>query len=103
MGRRNLPVKRFVVAEDSMVPSLRAGDGVLAVRSHRARRGQIRCFEHPQRPGFWLIKRVGDIRGLVFEAVSDNPGAGAVDSRRFGFVPIAGSYRMIVRIPIRDR
>ena len=82
-----------------MQPTLRPGDGIVGVRSIRVRRGQIRCFEHPDRPGFWLVKRVGDIRGDTFEAISDNPAAGAVDSRQFGFVPIRGSYRMLVRVP----
>ena len=82
-----------------MLPTLRPGDGLVAVRSRRQRRGQIRCFEHPDRPGFWLVKRVGKVRGDTFEAVCDNHGTGTVDSRRFGFVPAAGTYRMIVRVP----
>ncbi|MDW3212982.1 MAG: S26 family signal peptidase [Ilumatobacteraceae bacterium] len=92
-------MKRFVVAEASMQPTLRPGDGIIAIRSGRARRGEIRCFEHPTRPGFWLIKRVGDVREDRFEALSDNPDVDAVDSRRFGFVPIRGSYRMLLRVP----
>ena len=82
-----------------MLPTLKPGDGLLGVRTRRIRRGQVRVFEHPERPGFWLVKRVGDVRGEHFEAVSDNPDAGAVDSRRFGDVPIAGSYRLVVRFP----
>jgi phage repressor protein C with HTH and peptisase S24 domain len=92
-------VRRFVVAEDSMLPTLRPGDGLLAVRCRRIRRGQLRVFEHPGRAGFWLVKRVGDVRGERFQALSDNPSAAAVDSRRFGDVPIAESYRVIVRVP----
>jgi hypothetical protein len=94
-------VKRFVVAEDSMRPRLEPGDGLIGVRSGRARIGQIRCFEHPDRPGFWLVKRVGQVRGDRFSAVSDNPGVDAVDSRRFGDVPTASSYRMVFRVPRR--
>lgn len=82
-----------------MQPTLQPGDGIIAIRSQRVRRGEIRCFEHPDRPGFWLVKRVGDIRGDTFEARSDNADAAAVDSRRFGFVPVRGSYRMLVRFP----
>ncbi len=82
-----------------MLPTLRPGDGLIGLRTDRVRRGQIRIFEHPQQPDFWLVKRVGHVRGHRFEALSDNPGAGAVDSRRFGDVPIAGSYRMVLRIP----
>ena len=81
--------------------ALQPGDGLIAVRSNRVRRGQIRCFQHPHRPGFWLVKRVGHIRGDTFEAVSDNRHAASVDSRRFGFVPIDGSFRMVARVPTR--
>jgi hypothetical protein len=90
-----------VVAEDSMRPALEPGDGLIAVRSRRLRRGEIRCFEHPERPGLWLVKRVGDVHGETFEARSDNPAALAVDSRRFGPVAIDRSYRMVVRVPRR--
>jgi hypothetical protein len=95
------PLRRFVVAEASMLPSLRPGDGLIARRSRHVRRGQIRVFEHPERPEFWLVKRVGHVRADRFEAVSDNPAAGAVDSRSFGDVPIDGSYRLVLRIPAR--
>jgi len=94
-------LKRFVIAETSMLPTLEPGDGVIGVRSRRIRRGQIRCFEHPERPGFWLIKRVGDVRGDRFVALSDSGGDGVVDSGRFGPVPIDGSFLVIVRIPRR--
>jgi signal peptidase I len=84
-----------------MRPTLKPGDGVLAVRSRRIRRDQVRVFEHPFRPGFWLIKRVGHVRGDRFEAVSDNLTPGTVDSRSFGDVPVDGSYRVLLRIPGR--
>ena len=84
-----------------MLPSLRPGDGLIALRSRHVRRGQIRVFEHPDRPGFWLVKRVGHVRGERFEAISDNPDASAVDSRAFGDVPIEGSYRVVLRVPAR--
>lgn len=91
------PIKRFVVSETSMLPGLRPGDGLLAVRSRRLRRGQIRCFEHPHRPGFWLVKRVGDVHADTFEALSDRDGPDVVDSRRFGPVAVDDSYRMVLR------
>ncbi len=84
-----------------MLPILHPGDGLLTIRSSRLRRGQIRCFEHPQRPGFWLVKRVGDVRADTFEARSDNDAPGVTDSRRFGFVQAAGTYRLIARVPRR--
>lgn len=93
-------IRRFVVAEESMLPTLRPGDALVAMRTMRIRRGEIRVFEHPTRPDFWLVKRVGHVRGERFEALSDHRVAGAVDSRQFGDVPIAGSYRVILRVPM---
>lgn len=81
-----------------MRPALRPGDALVAVRSAKLRRGQIRCFEHPDRPGFWLVKRVGDIQADTFTARSDNDVTGVVDSRRLGPIPIDGSYRLIVNL-----
>lgn len=73
------------------------------MRSDTIRRGQIRIFEHPQRPGFWLVKRVGHVRGDRFEARSDNEIAGVVDSRAFGDVAIDGSYRYLFRVRNTNR
>lgn len=94
------PLRRFVVVEDSMRPALRPGDGLLAVRGGRPATGQVRVFPDPTAPSRWLVKRVGAVlgagRSATFEACSDNPGApGVVDSRRFGPVPAAGSYRVV--------
>ena len=99
-GLRSWPLRRFTVVEDSMLPTLRPGDGLLAVRGGRVRMGQLRVFPDPTWPSRWLIKRVGEVRGsgraATFEACSDNPRApGVVDSRRFGWVPVAGSYRVV--------
>ncbi len=83
-----------------MRPALRPGDGIVAIRSQRVRRGEVRVFEHPDRPGFWLVKRVGDIHRDGFEATSDNGALeGVRDSRHFGPVPVAGSFRMVLRVP----
>jgi hypothetical protein len=90
-----------------MRPSLSPGDGLLALRSGRARRGQLRVFPDPTRPTRWLVKRVGEVRGAgrnaTFDARSDNPGApGVVDSRRFGWVPVTGSYLVVWTVPKRS-
>ncbi|WP_322790624.1 S26 family signal peptidase [Mycolicibacterium anyangense] len=93
------PVRRFVVVEDSMRPTLNPGDGLLALRGSRARVGQIRVFPDPTKPSRWLVKRVAAVRGDRFEAASDNPQApGVVDSRQFGWVPVQGSYRVVWRV-----
>ena len=81
-----------------MLPTLQPGDGLVAIRSTTLRRGQIRCFEHPHRPEFWVVKRVGAVRGTTFEACSDSQAPGATDSRRFGYVPAEGSYRLLFRV-----
>lgn len=86
-----------------MLPTLAPGDGLIAYRSRRVRRGELRVFEHPRRPGLWLVKRVGHIRSGRFEALSDNPLADVVDSRSFGDVPVEGSYRVVLRVRDRGR
>jgi hypothetical protein len=83
-----------------MRPALSKGDGLLALRGGALRRGQLRVFPDPTLPSRWLVKRVGSVRGTgrnaTFEARSDNPQAlGVVDSRHFGWVPAAGSYRVV--------
>ena len=83
-----------------MRPTLRPGDGLLALRGGDPRPGQLRVFRDPTLFSRWLVKRVGDVRGAgrsaTFEARSDNPDApGVVDSRQFGWVPAAGSYRVV--------
>lgn len=81
-----------------MRPALMPGDGLVAIRSARLRRGQVRCFEHPGRAGFWLVKRVGDVDGTSFVALSDHDAPGVVDSRRFGSVDAGSSWLAVVRV-----
>lgn len=89
-----------------MRPTLNPGDGLLALSGGVPRRGQLRVFPDPTLPSRWLVKRVGDARGrgrsATFEARSDNPRApGVVDSRHFGWVPAAGSYRVLWTVRAR--
>lgn len=83
-----------------MLPTLKSGDGLLALRGGIPRTGQLRVFPDPWSPSRWLVKRVGQVQSdggeVTFEALSDNPrAAGVVDSREFGWVPAQGSYRVI--------
>jgi Signal peptidase, peptidase S26 len=95
-------VRRFVVTDRSMEPTLRSGQGLIGWRSNRARVGQLRCFEHPQRPGFWMVKRVAGLPDETSMIVrSDNRTAPTVDSGQFGPVSVAGSSRVIARVPLR--
>ena len=87
------PVFRVEVAEHSMLPALRPGDWLLALRTRRIRPGQVVLAWHPARADFLLVKRAvrrvegdGEISGGWW-LESDNPAAGAVDSTRFGPVP----------------
>jgi len=99
---RNVTPRRFVVADRSMEPALVDGQGLLAVRSGEARSGQLRCLEHPGEPGFWLVKRVDEVRSDGTMTVrSDNESVTTTDSRTFGAVPVDGSFRVVVRIPRR--
>jgi nickel-type superoxide dismutase maturation protease len=89
------PLWRVAVAERSMEPALRPGDWLLAWRGVRALRikpGQIVIARHPGDPGMLLIKRAARRMPGGWWLESDNPGAGAVDSRSFGPVP-AGLIR----------
>ena len=85
-----------------MEPALVDGQGLVAVPTRSAAVGQLRCVEHPGRPGFWLVKRVSEVHtdGTI-SVLSDNHEVTMADSRSFGPVPIAGSYRVVLRIPRR--
>jgi nickel-type superoxide dismutase maturation protease len=75
-----------------MEPTLRPGDWLLVWRSLRAgqllaiRPGQLVIARHPGRPELLLVKRAVRRDAVGWWLESDNPGAGAVDSRQFGAV-----------------
>ncbi|HEX6934262.1 MAG TPA: S24 family peptidase [Streptosporangiaceae bacterium] len=87
------PLWRIAVAERSMAPALLPGDWLLAWRGtgHRravaVRPGQLVIARHPGLPGMLLVKRAGWREAGGWWLTSDNPGAGGVDSFRFGPVP----------------
>jgi hypothetical protein len=85
-----------------MEPTLVDGQGLIAVRSGSARVGQLRCLEHPDRPNFWLVKRVAEVHDDgTMSVLSDNRESTLADSRSFGPVPVAGTYRVVLRVPRR--
>jgi nickel-type superoxide dismutase maturation protease len=92
-GGMRWPLWRVAVAERSMEPSLLPGDWLLVRRSIRPGRAprirprQLVIAQHPGRPELLLVKRVARPEGTGWWLESDNPGAGAVDSRSFGPVP----------------
>jgi nickel-type superoxide dismutase maturation protease len=98
------PLWRVAVAERSMEPSLRPGDWLMVRRTItrgrplRVRPGQVVVARHPERPDLLIVKRAARREHGGWWLASDNPAAGAVDSRAFGVVPpslIEG--RMVVR------
>lgn len=108
-------IKRFVVAEESMAPALRPGDGLLAVPLWRPRVGQVVVAPHPSRDSMWLVKRIAAVgpSDLAVEGTAWTLGVGEVfllsddtrvtraDSRTFGPVEVAGAYRVVLRVPAR--
>ena len=85
------PLWRVAVAERSMEPALRPGDWLLAwrgLRGLRIRPDQIVIARHPRDHGMLLVKRAARQLPEGWWLESDNPGAGAVDSRSFGPVPV---------------
>ncbi|HUL26549.1 MAG TPA: nickel-type superoxide dismutase maturation protease [Streptosporangiaceae bacterium] len=92
-GCMRWPIWRVAVAERSMQPALDPGDWLLVRRAIRPghvlrlRPGQVVVARHPGRPDLLLVKRAARQEGGGWWLASDNPGAGAVDSRAFGPVP----------------
>ncbi len=86
-----------------MRPTLEPGDGLVALRGGRPREGELRVFPDPRSSSRYLVKRVGAVRrsasGTTFEALSDNAGVpGVTDSREFGWVSAAESYRVVWKV-----
>ena len=81
------PILRVKVAERSMEPALRPGDWLLVRRTRRIRPGQVVLARHPERPEMLIVKRAARRDGGGWWLESDNPEAGAVDSKAFGAVP----------------
>ena len=74
-----------------MEPVLRPGDWLLVWRGNRRpvtiKPGQIVIARQPDRPDVLLVKRAAWLEAGGWWLNSDNPGAGAIDSFRFGPVP----------------
>ena len=87
------PIWWAKVAERSMQPALDPGDRILVRRTIRpgralrVRAGQVVVARNPRRPEQLLVKRALWAEDGGWWLSSDNPGADAVDSFRFGPVP----------------
>lgn len=78
-----------------MTPTLQPGEEVVAVDTRPARPGELVVFEHPDRPQFWLIKRLADESGWIS---SDNEELSDTDSRTLGRVPVEQLMPVIDRL-----
>jgi nickel-type superoxide dismutase maturation protease len=77
------PFHLYRVSGDSMLPTYKPGDTLLALRWFRPRAGQVVVAFHGGLP---LIKRVATIDATGVTLLGDNP-AQSIDSRHFGPVP----------------
>ncbi len=69
-------LRRYEIAEGSMSPALEPGDYVVAVRRpRRVRPGDVVIFDHPERKGFTLVKRVAAASGAAISVRGDNRAA----------------------------
>ena len=90
-----MAMKRFRVAGHSMTPTLQPDQEVVAVNTRGAEPGNLVVFEHPGRPGFWMIKRLADQTGWV---VSDNDEHDHTDSRTLGPIPLESMLTVVERL-----
>lgn len=85
-----LPILKFTVQEESMLPTLKPGDNVLVWRFGRTKPGDIVVANILNPEGLsamgLVIKRVEKIEGDQYFLVGDNPEK-STDSRQFGWVP----------------
>lgn len=81
-----------------MAPTLIEGDWALAFTPRRFSSGDVVIVEHPERPGFEMVKRVAKVtdRGQYW-VEGDSPGA-STDSRTFGAVSGAALKAKVVAV-----
>jgi nickel-type superoxide dismutase maturation protease len=87
------------IAEHSMRPTLHDGDWVVIRRRPGSIRvGDVVILDHPDRPGFELVKRVASVITDGLMVLGDDQGAGSIDSATFGGVPIGSvTGRVLLR------
>ena len=75
-----LPIQRFTVYENSMLPTLAPGDDVLVFHWLRGGIGDIIVAQYQNKI---IIKRINSIENGQDFLIGDNPNE-SIDSRRFG-------------------
>ena len=97
-----MTIRRFRVAEESMLPALRPGEEIVATDSRRPVPGEIVVLPHPSRDGFWLVKRMVEPNASIPDGMawvlSDNHEATRADSRSFGPIPIGNLLPRVERL-----
>ncbi|MFP3880692.1 MAG: S26 family signal peptidase [Actinomycetota bacterium] len=90
-----MAMKRYRVAGHSMTPTLQPGQEVVAVDTRLPEPGNLVVFEHPDRTGFWLIKRLADRSGWI---TSDNEELSDTDSRTLGRLPLESLWTVVDKL-----
>ena len=97
-----MSMKRFRVAEDSMLPTLRPGDEFLATSTVTPELGDIISFPHPARDDFWLVKRVAEPPEPIDEGhvwvLSDNHEMTHADSRTLGQIDVTTAMTAVTHL-----
>lgn len=95
-------MKRFRVAENSMLPSLEPGEELVATDSREPAIDDLVVFPHPARRDFWLVKRRVDPPHALADdeawVLSDNPSVTRADSRTLGPVPVSSMLTVVSRL-----
>jgi nickel-type superoxide dismutase maturation protease len=84
---RLLPLRRFMVEDTSMRPTLQPGDRLFVFQWPRPKPGDLVVLEEPDRQLTFVVKRVASLEpngDVIVRA--DNPNVSR-DSREFGPVP----------------
>lgn len=97
-----MAMRRFEIAQESMLPNLRPGDEVVAVDTRPPRVGDVVVFQHPKRDGFWVIKRLAEPPHPIDDhqawVVSDNPEVTRADSRTLGPIDRSTLWPVVERL-----
>lgn len=97
-----MAMRRFEIAQESMLPNLRPGEEVVAVDTLDPGVGDVVIFEHPHRRGFWVVKRVGEAPHPIDDdqvwLISDNPEVSRADSRTLGSLPRSIMWTVVERL-----
>ena len=90
-------MRRFQVVEESMLPTLRPGDVVVARPDAAPEPGSVVILPHPRIEGMWIVKRLAAVSGGEAWVESDNADSTLADSRTLGWLPTERLHRALFR------